>query len=91
MSALTERMADDMQLRGLAAGTRQSYLMAIEGLAKAHRTDHRGPPRAERGRAATVLPASGVNVFLWDALYTGYLCERYHLDGAEDWYEIPLD
>lgn len=32
-----------------------------------------------------------LNIFLRNALYTGYLCKRYHLDGAEDWYEIPLD
>ena len=51
-------------------------------------------------RLGTVLPRSGrswgisrklLNIFLRNALYTGYLCERYHLDQAEDWYEIPLD
>jgi len=51
-------------------------------------------------RLRIVLPQGGrswgmsrklLNIFLRNALYTGYLCERYHLDGAEDWYEIPLD
>ena len=45
MSALTERMTDDMQLRGLAARTQQSYLAAVEGLAK------------HTGRALEALPA----------------------------------
>jgi len=34
MPALTKQMGDDMQLRGLAARTQQSYLAAVEGLAK---------------------------------------------------------
>jgi len=34
MPALTMQMRDDMQLRGLAARTQQSYLAAVEGLAK---------------------------------------------------------
>src|SRR5438309_2039564 len=32
-----------------------------------------------------------LNIFLRNALYTGYLRERYHLDVAEEWYEVPLD
>lgn len=45
MGALTDRMCDDMRLRGLAARTQQSYVAAVEGLAK------------QTGRSVDALPA----------------------------------
>ena len=36
MTALRQKMIEDMQLRGLAARTQQSYVAAVEGLAKYH-------------------------------------------------------
>jgi hypothetical protein len=32
-----------------------------------------------------------MNIFLRDALYTTYLCEKFRLDAAEKSFEIPLD
>ena len=36
MTPLRQKMIEDMQLRGLAARTQQSYVAAVEGLAKYH-------------------------------------------------------
>lgn len=44
-----------------------------------------------RGARSWGMSRKLLNIFLRNALYTRYLCEQYHLDGAEDWYEIPLD
>jgi hypothetical protein len=32
-----------------------------------------------------------INIFLRDALYTTYLCKRFHLREAEGFFEVPLD
>jgi hypothetical protein len=45
------------------------------------------PPPARNWGLARKL----VNIFLRDALYTTHLCEKFHLDAAEEFYEIPLD
>ena len=37
------------------------------------------------------LARKGLNIFLRDCLYTVYLRERYHLDRAEPFFEVPLD
>ena len=37
------------------------------------------------------LARKGLNIFLRDCLYTVYLRERYHLDRAELFFEVPLD
>ena len=51
-------------------------------------------------RLRTVLPENarywglarkGLNIFLRNCLYTVYLRERYHLDRAEQFFEVPLD
>jgi hypothetical protein len=44
-----------------------------------------------RGAHACGVARKVLNIFLRNALYTGYLRDQYHLDVAEDWYEIPLD
>ena len=37
------------------------------------------------------LARKGLNIFLRDCLYTVYLRERYRLDRAEPFFEVPLD
>ena len=37
------------------------------------------------------LARKGLNIFLRDCLYTVYLQERYHLDRAKPFFEVPLD
>jgi hypothetical protein len=37
------------------------------------------------------LARKGLNIFLRNCLYTTYLCERYQLDRAEQFFEVPLD
>jgi integrase/recombinase XerD len=37
MTVLRQRMIEDMQVRGLAARTREAYVTAVEPLAKYHR------------------------------------------------------
>lgn len=45
------------------------------------------PPKARHWG----LVRKGLNVFLRDCLYTAYLRERYRLDRAESFFEVPLD
>jgi hypothetical protein len=45
------------------------------------------PPQARSWGVARKL----LNIFLRNAFYTTYLCDRYHLDIAEWLYEVPLD
>jgi hypothetical protein len=45
------------------------------------------PQRAKSWGLARKL----TNIFLRDALYTTYLCEKYRLNVAERFFEIPLD
>ena len=67
-------------------------------------TRHNDRFRAELNSATTrlraVLPEDarrwglarkGLNIFLRDCLYTVYLRERYRLDRAEPFFEVPLD
>lgn len=44
-----------------------------------------------RGARHWGLARKLMNIFLRDALYTTYLCNTFHLDKAEEFYEIPLD
>ena len=37
------------------------------------------------------LSRKALNIFLRDCLYTTYLCDRYRLDRAEQFFEVPLD
>lgn len=37
------------------------------------------------------LARKGLNIFLRDCLYTAYLRDRYRLDKAEQFFEVPLD
>ena len=44
-----------------------------------------------RGAQSWGMARKLLNIFLRNALYTGYLREAYHLDAAKELYEVPLD
>jgi hypothetical protein len=47
--------------------------------------------RLPRGARSWGLARKLMNIFLRDALYTTHLCEKYGLDAAEKYFEVPLD
>jgi hypothetical protein len=71
----------------------RSFAVTSESRFRRNLNRHTEQLRTElpRGGRSWGMSRKLLNIFLRNALYTGYLCERYHLDGAEDWYEIPLD
>ena len=59
MKTLTDRMGDDMRLRGFAPKTQQAYHGAVIRLATLFRAMARHAGHAHRRRAACVLPRAG--------------------------------
>ena len=52
MTALRERMIEDMQLRGLSANTQEAYVRAVKQLAKYY---HKSPDEISEEELAAVL------------------------------------
>jgi len=74
-----------MPLRGFAADSQSQFLRNLDGHTERLRM------ALPSGARAWGLARKVLNIFLRNALYTAYLRERYQLDLAEQWYEIPLD
>jgi len=92
-------------LRGQGAGvlrTSQDFLarMRLERIPRSSAKEFRLWLNRQTNRLLRKLPVENrpwgaarkaINLFLRDALYNKYLCERYRLQRLEKWLEIPLD
>lgn len=85
LAAAARKYLAVVRLRSFAVGSRSRFLRNLDAHTERLRTAM--PPGARTWGVARKL----LNIFLRNALYTGYLRERYHLDVAEEWYEVPLD